>query len=517
MRYFNTSGPCDPKKHYTVRRESLIAEGRAMVEQGRYFTIFAPRQAGKTTYFQLLLEDLKHSDSYAPVWMSFENLKLYSREEFYEDVALQLHQGLSEYGIAIPQSVRTAAEFSNVFTDLIHHNAAVVVFIDEFDGIPEGVLGEVMHTFRKIYHRKQYYNLHALILVGVSTMSDLILSSASPFNVVDELHLPYFTEDETRELIRQYVTESGQAFTDPVIKALYENTRGQPGLISGLCQHVVEMVATDRNVAITLDNFLVTLHHFTKERRDKNILNIVQKAKEKRDFMLRLLFSDTPIEFLVDDESIDYLSIHGVIANVNGYVDIPIPLYRKRLITAFRPPINGEVDYYQSARDTLHAYITPQGLNLKALLRHYRQYIQRRGFQAFDTDHLKEGAWHYSLDGFINFFIERLGGDTFIETPSGRGRTDILIVLQSRKYLIETKVFTDMTYFQKGKGQLAEYLASEDLDEGYYVVFSNKHTPDDQLEFTEEIQGRRIHTYIICTQFDRPTDAAVPEEIRRNV
>ncbi|MCP4400473.1 MAG: hypothetical protein GY801_24610 [bacterium] len=515
MRYFNTSGPCDPEKHYTVRREALLVKGREIVAQGRYFTIFAPRQAGKTTYFQLLLEQLKHSHTYTPVWISFENLKLYSREEFYEDISLQLYQGLAEHGIEIPNPIHTASEFSKVFTDLTSHETAIVLFIDEFEGIPECVLSEVMHTFRKIYHRKRYYNLHSLILVGVSTMSDLILSSASPFNVVDELHLPYFTEPETRELIQQYVNESKQVFEESVIKALYENTCGQPGLVGGVCQHLVESVATDRNAAITLDDFLVTLNHFIKERRDKNILNVVQKAKEKRDFMLRLLFSDTPIEFLVDHEDIDYLSVHGVIDNVDGYVDVPIPLYRKRLITAFRPPVNGEVDYYQSVRDTLHAYITPQGLDIKTLLGHYRQYIRRRGFKAFDTDHLKEGAWHYSLDGFLNFFIEQLGGHTFIETPTGRGRTDILVVYKHCTDIIETKVFTTDLYFQKGKGQLAEYLASENLDEGYYVVFSNKHTYDEQLDLGEEIQGKRIHTFIICTQFERPTDLPIPEELRR--
>lgn len=58
MREFNTSGPCDPAQHYTVMREALVAEGCRLVEKGRYFTIFSPRQAGKTTYFQLLFRQL---------------------------------------------------------------------------------------------------------------------------------------------------------------------------------------------------------------------------------------------------------------------------------------------------------------------------------------------------------------------------------------------------------------------------------------------------------------------------
>lgn len=44
MRYFNTPGPCDPERHYTVMREALIAKGQTLVDQGRYFTLFAPQQ-----------------------------------------------------------------------------------------------------------------------------------------------------------------------------------------------------------------------------------------------------------------------------------------------------------------------------------------------------------------------------------------------------------------------------------------------------------------------------------------
>jgi len=121
-------------------------------------------------------------------------------------------------------------------------------------------------------------------------------------------------------------------------------------------------------------------------------------------------------------------------------VDVAVPLYKKRLLTAFRPTINGESGYYVSAHEDPNAYVTAEGLNLKAILQRYVEYVAKRGFHAFDTKTLRESAWHYSLDGFINFFIERLGGQTFVEVPSGRGRTDILILLRGKKYVIEAKV-----------------------------------------------------------------------------
>jgi hypothetical protein len=132
--------------------------------------------------------------------------------------------------------------------------------------------------------------------------------------------------------------------------------------------------------------------------------------------------------------------------------------------------------YGFKVNESFEAYLKDGGLNLHAILKKYRQYVRKRGFKAFDTETLKEGAWHYSLYGFISFFIEALEGHTFIEVPSGAGRTDILIVYQTYRYLIETKVFSNNTLLKKGKGQLAEYLTSEGLDEGYYVVFSSLHT-----------------------------------------
>jgi hypothetical protein len=490
-------------------REALIATGQEKVRKGRYFTLFAPRQSGKTTYFQLLLETLK-TENFIPIWISFENLKTVSRESFYQELNNQLHQELSEHQLNLQKNITNQVDMVRFFQEI--QTQSLVLVIDEFEGIPDVVLSEIMHSFRQMYHRKKYHALHSLILVGVSTIAELVTSAASPFNIAEELKVSYFTPAEVNLLIEQYVDESGQAFEDKVIKAIYDNTKGQPGLVCALAADLVEKV---KNRTVTMDDFLVTLNEFLKSKYDKNILNIVQKAKEKKAFMYRLLFDEEPIDFTIDVEDIAYLHANGVIENKKGYVDILVPLYSKRIITAFRPLLNGEKNYYGlEANETFDNYLSGEGLNIHALLNKYRQYVRRRGFKAFDTKHLKEGAWHYSLDGFINFFIEALEGQTFIEVPSGAGRTDILIVYKNYRYLIEVKVFTNNTLFKKGKGHTLSYLKSEDLDEGYYVVFSNVHKEENTLYFEEEIKGKRIYTYIICTQFPTPSRLPVPESLK---
>jgi hypothetical protein len=274
----------------------------------------------------------------------------------------------------------------------------------------------------------------------------------------------------------------------------------------------VEKLVTNRRKPVLMEHYYQAQQHFLTERFDKNIINIVQKAREKKPFMLRLLFDNEPVAFTVDNPDIAWLYANGVVDNRDGNVDILVPLYAKRLINAFRPVINGETQYYiNSPHESINKYLTPKGeLNVNELLIEYRAYVRRRGFRAFDTEHLKEGAWHYSLDGFLYFFIQRLGGQTFVEVPSGRGRTDILIRYQGQSSLIETKVYSDETYFKRGKGQLAEYLKSEVLAEGFYVVFSRKHCDKDNL-FSEDLI-ERIFTYIIPIQFEQPS--RVPVELK---
>ena len=504
MRFFNTSGPCDPEKHYTVLREELVAKGQGLVAQGRYFTIFAPRQAGKTTYFQLLLRQLA-TDGYTPIWISFEGLKTLTRERFYKALRHNLQHEFANYGIHSEQTITDQFDVQLYLEQVSTQAQAIVLVIDEFEDIPETVLSELMHIFRALYQKREYHKLHSLVLVGVSTVAELVLSSASPFNVVDELRIPYFTFAQVQELIGQHTTETSQVFAPAVVKAINENTAGQPGLVCALCHYLVTEIVPDRSQPVTMAAFYPTLTHFLTDRFDKNIGNIVQKAREKQEFMLRVLFDDNPIPFTVNDPTIAYLYAHGVIAYVDGYVDMPIPLYSKSLITAFRPLLSGESKHYVTAHDTFRDYVTERGLNLSALLKKYRDYIQRRGFHAFDTQQLKEGAWHYSLDNFLTFFLEQLGGESFVEVPSGRGRTDILILYRQQKSIIETKVFTSLTRFENGKQQLADYLTTEGLQEGHYVVFSNKHSATDTLTFDEMIEGKRIYTYIILTNFEKPS------------
>ena len=56
MRRFGTQGPVHPQRNYVVSRAADLAEFIRRVKEGRYIVIFAPRQTGKTTFFQRALD-----------------------------------------------------------------------------------------------------------------------------------------------------------------------------------------------------------------------------------------------------------------------------------------------------------------------------------------------------------------------------------------------------------------------------------------------------------------------------
>ena len=81
MRYFNTSGPNIPFRHYTLERKAIIKKGLELVNNEIYFTIWAPRQTGKSTYFRQLAEYLK-KEGYKVALFSAEDYKHASVKSF---------------------------------------------------------------------------------------------------------------------------------------------------------------------------------------------------------------------------------------------------------------------------------------------------------------------------------------------------------------------------------------------------------------------------------------------------
>ncbi|MCI7441975.1 MAG: AAA family ATPase, partial [Clostridium sp.] len=58
MKEFNTTGLCNPNKHYMVDISDKLENIKKLVEKEKYFIINRPRQYGKTTILSALRKEL---------------------------------------------------------------------------------------------------------------------------------------------------------------------------------------------------------------------------------------------------------------------------------------------------------------------------------------------------------------------------------------------------------------------------------------------------------------------------
>ncbi len=497
MRRFNTSGPNIAEEHYTIERTNLIKIGIELVESSRYFTIWAPRQTGKSTYFKQLADNLI-INGYKVAHINFESYKT----GLYKTFISRLKRKLFEFW----NLKFTGTTLQEIFEQIeIINDQKLVLIIDEVEGINAEYFGNFLHAIRSVYHSRQSHSLKSVILVGVSNIVGVVNDHASPFNITDNLNVPYFTNDEVLALLGQHEKETGQLFEDKVKQKIIQITANQPGLVNGFAQKLITDYPDKK--LLTYDDYLKVEHWYLNIAIDKNFANILNKAREKRNFVERLLFTEDKIPFEIDRESIKLLHTNGLIKeDEDGFVTFWVPFYKKRLYKAFYPYTNGEQS--QISR-TIYApdFFKENGeLKLEKLIDTYKEYVKRRGFNVYrekdengNFKSLREAALIYSFETYIHALINELEGKIYREADTGLGKSDMIINVHNYEYLIETKIYNSPSKFEKGKKQLAYYCQSLGLNKGVYLVFC----PNDiqyqasVKDIIENINGIMISTYLI--------------------
>ena len=499
VRYFNTSGPNIPAQHYTLMRPELVAKGLLMVQRDRYFTIWAPRQTGKSTYFRLLANQLRDK-GYGVMHINLENF-LHSR---LTDLMVYLRgEANRQWGIELP----VAESFSQLFNHLNElRDRRLVLIVDEVEGLNPELFGQFLHTIRNLYHSRERHSLKSVILVGVSNIVGVVQDHASPFNIADNLPIPYFTDEETAELLGQHEAETGQRFLPEVKAKISHMTANQPGLVNGFAARLIEEYPDLPELGMA--EYLQVEDWYLTEAMDKNIANIQNKAEQYRPFVESLLFTETQIPFSIDRPAIKLLHNNGLLRkDEQGNVTFWVPLYKKRLYQAFYPYTNGEKEQIVQ-RLTPWEYFDEGGrLRMAQVIEAYQAYVKRRSFKYFrEKDEagnylsIKEAALMYSFETFMQAFLLSCGGKSYLEPHTGPGRADLILNIEGQEYVVEAKIYRYPRQFEQGKRQLAAYLRSLGQPEGWYLVFVPNHLDLTRMRIsggTETHEGVEIHTTLL--------------------
>jgi hypothetical protein len=485
---------------------------------GHYITVWAPRQCGKTWTMQQILFGLQKNTRFDVLKINLEILKEV------EDTAMVVGSIARSIGERLGKDF-TGIDTREKFQEIFRKEALdkpLILILDEFDALEENGINTVVSAFRNIYisridevdkpTEQKSYLLHAVALIGVRSVLGIENPKGSPFNVQRSVHIPNLTFEEVEGMFQWYEKESGQKVHPEVIKGVYRETNGQPGLTGWLGELLTEgfeVYTNDTTMPISPANFEEVLEAAINILPNNNILNIISKARddEHKPMILELFKTDEKIEFKYDNKKLNFLYMNGVIdyeKETPGkyYVKFACSFVQKRLFNYFSEDLFHYMGKLYDTFDDLSDIITETGLEIPNMLRRYETYLKKnREWLLKDAPRradlrIFEAVYHFNLFYYLKQFLGPEGGSVNPEFPTGNGKIDLIITYAGKQYGIEVKSYTTRGSYGHSLEQAVQYGKQLGLAEIFLVFFVDAIDKENrskyEKDYLDETTGIRV-------------------------
>jgi len=227
-RFFNTAGPVRCDEHYCLPplKRFNLDDVLSLIDQKKYFVLHAPRQSGKTSSLQALMDYLNHEGKYNCLYFNVE-LGQSAREDVMQGIQAILSEMalMAEDFLAdpFPESIWASvleksgghAAFNKVLTHWAEKSPKpLVLLIDEIDALVGDTLISVLRQLRAGYAKRPARFPQSIILCGVRDVRDYrihseqekaIITGGSAFNVkAESLRLGNFNQADVETLYAQH-------------------------------------------------------------------------------------------------------------------------------------------------------------------------------------------------------------------------------------------------------------------------------------------------------------------------
>ncbi len=489
MRHFHSYGPVNCQRHFCVPRQTLIEKACLQLidvpdEGGHYFTIWAPRQTGKTWLMRQICAELakQYPEQFVIHSFSLGELRGMSYTPSTESGNTALPKGLSdalERQLPGNPIVTDWKAFQELFSkDKGVWNKPLILLIDEVDTTPPALLDLLVNQFREMYLNRENHWLHGLALIGVRAVLGIESQRGSPFNIQRSLQVPNLSFDEVIALYQQYQDESGQVIQPSVVESIYESTLGQPGLVSWFGELLTEKYNPGSNQIIDRATWKMVWHKARFVEPNNTVMNLIAKAgmPQYQAFLIELFtHADQPFSF---QESIcSYLYLHGIVRHEtiqesNGELSeicrFSSPFIQDCLYNAFTREMVGERTPILALQplDDLADVFSGSSFDLPALLQRYKDYLIRlkeKGINPWREQprrksdfKLTEAVGHFHLYTWLQSAVGRRCVVS-PEFPTGNGKVDLHLRCDDKQGIIEVKSFTDIYQAKLDRQQAASY------------------------------------------------------------
>ncbi|WP_326627199.1 ATP-binding protein [Nonomuraea fuscirosea] len=497
-KYFNTTGPCDPRLHYMLPPTPRLPQARELIEMDRYFVLHAPRQTGKTTMLRTLAADLTAEGDIAALTFSCERAGTTG-----DDI------GAAE--TILLQSMRRATEVLEWPKELLPPDPwpqfpvrtqfgeavsawsrrcprRLVLLIDEIDALQGNSLVSILNQLRDGHNiRPDGYPFPAsVVLCGLRDLRDYKIASggaadrynaASPFNILRKsLRLGDFTADQIAELYDQHTQTAGQEFTKDAVDRVYELTQGQPWLVNALADEIItEMRVTD---TITVESVDIAKERLIRARATHldSLAARLYEPRVKR--VIEPIVAGGPYIDRHNTKDLAYARDLGLITQTPP-PQVANPIYREVILRVL-----GDLTEQNINADP-RSFVLPDGrFDLPRLLREFVVFWREHGEVLIQQEGYHEAACQIILMAFLHRLVNG-GGQLDREYAAGTKRLDVLVRwpysgpdgerLMQREAM-ELKVWRPGAEDPEPEGlaQLDRYLDRLTLTTGVLVIFDRR-------------------------------------------
>jgi len=515
-RFFNTTGPCEPHKHYMLPPEQRIPDLLPYVEQELYFVVHAARQTGKSTAMIAFAQRLREA-GYTGVYVTFEQAQQFTEVTEAEPLWLAFIQGAARRQLPDgqqPPMVETAATqpvghqlraWLQAWSESLHPTP-LVLLLDEVDIVTGPALVSLLRQLRAGFIERPQHFPASAALIGMRDLRDYLthakdgvaVNPGSPFNIKSaSLTMRNFTAPEVAALYAQHTEDTGQVFTPEASARAFWWTQGQPFLVNALARICVMELVTDRAQPVEVAHIDDAKERLIRSRTT-HIDSLAERLKEPRvaPIIQAVLVGDIPRSIPYDHDDFQYVLDLGLLRMGPDGAEPACPLYRE--VLARQVTYNLQMSLTQPR----WRWQTSEGrLDFPALVDAFLQWWREneQSITVHGNKQYPEALPHLSFMAFLQRVVNG-GGQVMREYAAGRKAIDIVVTYKDERFVVELKrVFTGGKSADKvraeGTVQLAGYLDTLDEEQGWLIIFDQRPGRDWTQRLwrdEQQVEGRRL-------------------------
>jgi hypothetical protein len=504
VRFFNTTGPCNPWDHYMLPPEDRLvgAQLHRYIRDNLYWVLHAPRQTGKTTFLQSWMREINAGDDAVACYVSLESCQgITERSEAMRTIyrAICNFSGYAKISVPVVDENNIEGLLQTAlgkWAQIVAPKPLVILF-DETDVLEGEALISFLRQLRGGFADRGIGKFPTSVaLVGMRDLKDYITKSkdgvapnpGSPFNIKeDSAVLTNFHRDDITKLFAQRTEETGQQITIEALNYVYDQSRGQPWIVNSLFKRATMRVLEE-------DCYdTVNLSHVQEARnqmvlaRETHLESLAVRMEDPRvRKIMETLISGEADPTMTEGDGFRICLDLGLVSIEMGSPIVANPIYRE--IIARQMTYGSQM----AIPAPEWQWQKPDGsLNMDALLREFQKFWRKNSEVWEQKSDYTEAFPHLLLMAFLQRVLNG-GGRIDREYAAGRGRMDLAVEYNSRIFIIEIKLIhyydTPEEVKEEGLKQITKYRDTIDSSAPAYLLIFDRRPDDTKKNWNDRIQ-----------------------------